>query len=142
MSFGARKSLASAVAALPPLWGEGGVTVEFLSDIWQLVAASEHSIGDVLIDEGALDFAKLSDDTFYEHSIGDVLIDEGTLDFAKLSDDTYYAIEDYVLDIVPICMNLNGPWTDDDLRKIKDYATIQPKLSIGRLLARLQAGSG
>ena len=116
-SFGARKSLASAVAALPPLWDEGGVTVEFLSDIWQLVAASEHSIGDVPIDEGALDFA-------------------------KLSDDTCYAIEDYVLDIVPICMNMNGPWTDDDLRKIKDYATIQPKLSIGRLLARLQAGSG
>jgi hypothetical protein len=133
-------SLASAVAALPPLWDEGGVTVEFLSDIWQL--AAEHSIGDVLIDEGTLDFAKLSDNTYYEHSIGDVLIDKGTLDFAKLSDDTCHAIEDYVVDIVPICMNLNGPWTDDDLRKIKDYATIQPKLSIGRLLARLQAGSG
>ena len=60
----------------------------------------------------------------------------------KLGDDTCYAIEDYVLNIVPICMNIDGPWNDDELRKVKDYATIQPKLSIGRLFWGPQASSG
>ena len=44
--------------------------------------------------------------------------------------------------LMPICMNIDGPWNDDVLRKVKDYATIQPKLSVGRLFWGPQASSG
>jgi hypothetical protein len=39
-------------------------------------------------------------------------------------------------------MDMDGPWTDDELCKIEDHWTTQPKLSLGRLVARRQAGSG
>ena len=81
----------------------------------------------------------------YEHSVGDVFAigaDSDVIDFTKLSDDACYVIEDYVMDVVPICMNMDGPWTDDELRKLVDYAKEYPKLSLGCLFPGLQESSG
>ena len=81
----------------------------------------------------------------YEHSVGDVFAigaDSDVIDFTKLSDDACYVIEDYVMDVVPICMNMDGPWTDDELRKLVDYAKEYPNLSLGCLFPGLQESSG
>ena len=70
---------------------------------------------------------------------------EGALDFTKLGDDACYAIKDY-MDIMPICMDDDGPWTDDELAKVLDFwncvTAIQPKLSLGCLFPGLQESSG
>ena len=136
-SFEARKSLARSVAVLPPICGEG---IEPHNDIGQLVAACEHSVGDVFA-IGVDSDVNPCDDGKFDHVKLIIVGDEGVLDFTKLSDEACYAIKDY-LEIVYICMNMDGPWTDDELCKIEDHWTTQPKLSIGRLVARRQAGSG
>ena len=134
----ARKSLAWKVAVLPALCGEG---IEPLNDIGQLAAAYEHSVGDVFAIGADSDVILCGDGKFDPVKLI-IVGDEGVLDFTKLSDDACYVIEDYVLDVVPICMNMDGPWTDDELRKLVDYAKEYPKLSLGCLFPGLQESSG
>ena len=138
-SFEERKSLAWSVATLPPLSGDG---IEPLNDIGQLVAACD-LVGDVFV-VGA-DSEVPYDDGKFDHVKLIIVGDEGALDFTKLGDDACYAIKDY-MDIMPICMDDDGPWTDDELAKVLDFwncvTAIQPKLSLGCLLPGLQESSG
>ena len=138
-SFEARKSLAWSVATLPPFSGDG---IEPLNDIGQLVAACD-LVGDVFV--VGIDSGVPYDDGKFDHVKLIIVGDEGALDFTKLGDDACYAIKDY-MDIMPICMDDDGPWTDDELAKVLDFwncvTAIQPKLSLGCLFPGLQESSG